>query len=277
MRMSDTAVILLNYKTWEETLEETRLLHEKLNMSYEDMIVVDNSSPNDSAKRLSDAAKKRGYVFLKSLENRGYAAGNNIGLRYAAEKNYKYALILNNDILFTDQDTIRKLERVLRQDERVAVVNPDIYSPDGYLYNRDALRPSFYDMTVGMYSYRKKGRNLKDLGGYGYIYRPQGCCMLVDLKKLREADYLDERTFLYVEEPILAERLAAKGYVCACCVETSVVHNHSKTVQSAFQKKEVRRIHNKSYAYYLKEYRKFGAVKRTICLLFHTMKLIVLK
>ena len=34
--------------------------------------------------------------------------------------------------------------------------------------------------------YRKVGRRIKDLGGYGYVYRPQGCSMMVDLEKLDE-------------------------------------------------------------------------------------------
>ncbi|MCD7739595.1 MAG: glycosyltransferase family 2 protein [Lachnospiraceae bacterium] len=275
--MSDTAVIILNYKTWEDTLEEIEQIHQKLSVPYQNVIVVDNHSPGESSERLSSKALEKGYTFLEADENRGYAAGNNIGLKAAGEKGYSYALILNNDILFTDEDTLTKLRQIFRRDERVAVANPDIYSPDGYLYNRDAVRPSFFDLTLGMGRYREKGRQLQDLGGYGYIYRPQGCCMMVDLRKLCQVEYLDEHTFLYVEEPILAERLAKKGYVCACCTDTSVIHNHSRTVRTTLQKRQIRRIHNQSFAYYLREYREFNPGKRDICLMFQWLKLVIMK
>ena len=39
--------------------------------------------------------------------------------------------------------------------------------------------------------------------------------MMVDLDKMNEVDYFDEKTFLYCEEPILAERLLKKKiFVC---------------------------------------------------------------
>lgn len=274
MANSDVAVVILNYMSWQDTLAEIELCHERLHICYSDMIVVDNASPNESAEELMKAAKER-FVFLKSEENRGYAAGNNIGLRYAYAKGYKYAWILNNDIYFEDECLLDKILHVFKEDGDVAVVNPDIYAPDGYLYNRDAIRPDFFDYTIGMWSYRKKGRNVQDMGGYGYVYRPQGCCMIVDLKKLQQIDFLDEHTFLYVEEPILAERLRVKDYKCACCLLTSVVHNHSKTVKKCFASKEVSRMNTQSFSYYLKTYRGYGKWKTLVCGAFNYVKQLV--
>lgn len=48
------------------------------------------------------------YTIVKSDENCGYAAGNNIGLRYAYDNQYKYAWILNNDIIIEDSNLIEK-------------------------------------------------------------------------------------------------------------------------------------------------------------------------
>lgn len=275
--MNKVAVIILNYKSWKETLEEARLCNERLGIPYEDIVIVDNASPNDSKQALAEAGNKKGFILLTSAENRGYAAGNNIGLRYAYENQYSYAWILNNDIIIEDPKIVSKMTAVFQKDSAVAVVNPDIYAPDGHMFNRDAARPMFCDLTFGAMYYKKKGRKVVDLGGYAYVYRPQGCCMMVDLEKMHEIDYMDEHTFLYVEEPILAERLLKHNYRCACCLNSKIIHNHSTTVKSVFAKNKIRKINNDSFKYYLKEYREFNIIQIELCCLFNYIKWIFLR
>ena len=161
---------------------------------------------------------------------------------------------------------------VFEVDSSVGVVNPDIYSPDGHLFNRDAKRYNLFDFTIGLNRYKKIGRIIEDLGGYGYIYRPQGCCMMVDLDKMEAVDYMDEHTFLYCEEFILAERLLKRGWKCACAINTSIIHNHSKTVKTTLGKWKMLSAQNKSFSYYLKEYREYGLLKRTVCIVFYMAK-----
>lgn len=276
MIMKELAIIILNYKSWKETIKEAELCNSLLCVDYNDIIIVDNASPNDSAVELEKEQINKGYIFLKSSTNSGYAAGNNIGMRYARGKGYKYAWILNNDIIIEDPQIINKLVGVFAKDSEVAVVNPDIYAPNGHMFNRDAKKPTFFDLTFGANRYRKNARKIQDLGGYAYVYRPQGCCMMVDLDKMQEIDYMDEHTFLYVEEPILAERLLKQNYRCACCIETKIIHNHSTTVKSVFDKNQVIKINGKSFRYYLKEYRGFNSIQIAICNFFNTMKWMLL-
>ena len=276
MNILRTTIIILNYKSWSDTLKEIDDCVKKLEIDYQDIIVVDNDSPNDSSEKLKKASEIHNFVFIAADKNLGYAAGNNIGLRYAHDKGYEYAWVLNNDIIIDDTKIITKMLSVFARDRLVAVVNPDIYSPDGYMYNRDAKRPTFFDYTLGAWKYKKVGRRIQNLGGYGYIYRPQGCCMMVDLKKMDEASYMDEHTFLYVEEPILAERLLRCNYRCACCLDTKIIHNHSTTVKSVFAKRQVLKMQNESFRYYLKKYRQFNPIQIEICCIFNFIKMMFL-
>ena len=271
-----TAIVILNYKSWSDTLKEIEACVKLLKFDCQDIIVIDNCSPNDSCEKLKNASIEQNFVFIAAEKNLGYAAGNNIGLRYAHDKGYKYAWILNNDIIIDDAQIITKMVDVFAKDSSVAVVNPDIYAPDGYMFNRDAKRPTFFDYTIGAWKYKKNGREIQDLGGYAYIYRPQGCCMMVDLEKLDEVNYMDEHTFLYVEEPILAERLLKHNYRCACCLNAKIIHNHSTTVKSALAKNKIRKINNESFEYYLKEYRKFNTIQIKLCCLFNYIKWVFL-
>lgn len=269
------AVLLLNYNSYIETLDISKKIVANFNIAWKDIVIVDNYSLDDSREYFIENIRL-GYTYLETSKNGGYAYGNNVGLRYARKNGYKYAWIVNNDIIIDDKNYLNKILNVFIKNSVVATVNPDIYSPGGYLYNRDSIRPTFYDYTFGMLSYKKRGRKINNFDGYAYVYRPQGCCMIVDLNKLDEIDYFDENTFLYHEESILAEKLLKKGYRCCVCTNVNVIHNHSKIVKDNINKINIIRINNKSFAYYLREYRKFNKVKTYICLIFNFIKLFII-
>lgn len=271
--MNKVACIILNYFTWEDTIKEIEHVRNHLRIEYNDFVIIDNNSPNNSYEELVEYSKDKNIMIIKSEKNNGYAAGNNIGIKYAKSMGYEYGLIMNNDIIISDDNMLEKLLKIMEKDSSLAIVNPDVYMPDGYLCNRDSVRPNFYYFTFGMIRYRKKGRLLQDKGGYGYIYRPQGCCMLVDIEKMQKINYLDENTFLYCEESILAERLLKNDFKCACAICTKIIHNHSTTVKTTLQKKHTHRIVNESFKYYLEQYRGYNKLMIGICCLFNNLKM----
>lgn len=64
-----------------------------------------------------------------------------------------------------------------------------------------------------------------------------------------------------------------KNYQCACCVETSVIHNHSYTVKKSLSKLKFIKSNLDSFSYYLKEYRRINIVELFLCDLFYELKL----
>ena len=94
--MSEPAVfiVVLNWNGLADTLECVRSL-DALTYSKRTVVVVDNGSANAEADRLEAAVP--GLTVLRSGENRGYAGGNNLGIRYALERGADYIWLLNND------------------------------------------------------------------------------------------------------------------------------------------------------------------------------------
>ncbi len=271
--MSKTAAVLLNYNSGDETLNHISCLRKSLSRDEMEIIVIDNASTDGSSGILKDKAADLGYVFISSEKNGGYAAGNNIGLRLAMERGFDYAWVMNSDLTITDpQMTLSKLISGFSRNPKIAVVNPDIVDGAGHPYNRDSVRPGFWDLTLGMAAYKKKGRKIHSVNGYALVYRPQGCCMLLDLKKLAEVGFLDEGTFLYMEELILAERLLRKGYRCVCCTEVSVIHHDGSSVRRSAPSPFIRKVRAESFRYYLKNYREFNPIERWICCRFDAVK-----
>lgn len=275
--MAKTAAILLNYNTWEEVLSLVIRLRSVLSKNELEIIVIDNASVNCSADKLGEKTRELDYSLIRANKNLGYAMGNNLGLKLAFEKKFDYAWIMNSDIEICDiKQTLLKLQEGFTRDVHIASVNPDIVDGSGRPYNRDSVRPSLWDMTLGMISYKNKGRNINSVEGYAPIYRPQGCCMMLDLRKLAEVGFLDENTFLYMEEPILAERLIRKGYTCVCCSDIKVIHYDGSTVKKSAPSAYIRKIRSQSFKYYLEEYREFNAFERWICCRFDSLKRYIL-
>lgn len=259
--MADKVLILiLNYRTYELTLALIEILIAKIDQRLFDVLVVDNASPNGSADILQKESNVRGFAFISSQENGGYAKGNNIGLRYAYDHGYEYVWVLNNDILIAEghEDVLEIMVAAMNRDKSLGSVNSKIRFPSGGIDYEFPKRPSMFDYTLGMVAYKKSRKRYDHNQPCGLVYRPQGCSMLLRTRAMADVGFLDENTFLYCEEDILAERFLAKGYRCGYCGNTEVIHNHSTTVSKTFDKFKTASIKNTSFKHYLRAYRGYN-------------------
>jgi GT2 family glycosyltransferase len=154
---------------------------------------------------------------LRETENLGYARGNNRGVEFLLRRfpEIEQILITNDDIQFISSNVIDKLVERLACLPDVAVIGPRIVN----LQDEEQL-PELTPPTVGweirrnvllpILGKRLKGR-VQDRVKSGYVYRLEGCFMLVRKDDFLACGKFDERTFLYREEAILSERLRAIG------------------------------------------------------------------
>ena len=93
-------ITVLNYKNWKDT-NACILSLSKLNYSNFEIIVVDNNSENGSVEEISNFIISNNIPrcsLIPHIENKGYAAGNNVGIKYALTKGgASFFWILNND------------------------------------------------------------------------------------------------------------------------------------------------------------------------------------
>ena len=87
--MSTISVIVLNYNSSADCCKCVADLQRQEGVELE-IIIVDNCSRKEDASAVEQLAAEQGCTFIAAAENRGYNAGNNIGLRYTIEilKNY---------------------------------------------------------------------------------------------------------------------------------------------------------------------------------------------
>lgn len=241
-------VIILNYNTSDDCRKCISYLKAQTGVELE-IIVVDNCSQKADAEQLSAFCSANGVAFIQNSENRGYSAGNNVGLRYASQKGCKYAMIVNPDMEFPNCDYVSSLVKTIEQDPEIVVCGSDIVTLEGTHQNpkfrdEDNWKNSF-NWIKEIFSRKSKEAIpswVEDPHKSGPCRCLNGCCLLLRISFLQEIGFLDEHTFLYGEEPILGRQVELAGKCMYYSAETFAVHNHikSKEGSSAFKLKHWR-------------------------------------
>ncbi len=277
-------IVVLNYKNYTDTIE---CLHSLAKISYPntEIIVVDNNSQNDSLEHIHQDLSDRqvGHVLiaesaietsgqipektilLQSSSNRGYAAGNNLGIRVALARGADYVLILNHDTL-VDRGFLEPLVQYAESHEKVAAVGPKILGTEGRIAQisarrRPTLGHYFFLWGIGRILFPNNRWICSHYyrGEYSFDYPKEvdilsGCCMLLKSGVFQRIGLLDENTFLYLEEFILHERLRTAGMTSAVVPASWIVHKESQSTGKE-PYSFVRNIERASQRYYLTHYR----------------------
>lgn len=229
--MKRVSIITVNFnqpKVTEELLHSIPDTYTNL-----EVIVVDNGSNVDPTVEWKE--KYPGIKFTRSINNLGFAGGNNLGIKVATGE---YLFLVNNDTEFTD-GLIEKLVAVLDTNPETGMVSPKIK----YFNNKNLIQYSGYT-PMNYYT----GRNICiglheiDSGQYDDINGPTAYChgaaMLVRRDAIVKAGPIAENFFLYYEEVDWCERIKRAGYQAWICNDALIYHKESVTVGKKSRLKE---------------------------------------
>lgn len=269
MIKSKVGIVILNYIKYDLTIKCLINLNEMDNNSFF-VIVVDNSSPNDSYKAIETFILKNKLkykVYLsKTDKNGGYSYGNNVGVKEAEKLGAEYILIMNNDIYIDDKRFLDRLVEYLDKNKEVAVVGPGIIQrgdvvelplyqlriePLDYILNNILYPLNIIGNKIARLKYKSQ-----DFHRIKEVYSVSGSCFIIRAQAFKDIRYFDENVFLYGEELILGEKLYKKGYKVHFVPEIRVYHMHSSTVDSIYDYRKIGDMQLRSHNYYLNEYRK---------------------
>ena len=234
--MSTISVIVLNYNSSADCCKCVADLQRQEGVELE-IIIVDNCSRKEDASAVEQLAAEQGCTFIAAKENRGYNAGNNIGLRYAAEKGYEYALITNPDMEFPQRDYVRRLIEEMEARKEVAVAATDITSPD--LSHQNPMMPdpkgwqsSFNWVKVILKRSSKETPDfIGDFKTSHVCKKVSGCCLMVRMDFIKRIGFFDEQVFLYCEEAILSKQVEQAGLKMYYVANLQAVHRHVKSTK----------------------------------------------
>lgn len=285
------AVVMLNYNSERDLMTSAPQFAAQADVK-QALILIDNASSPESVKTIRawlanwrpdavvgtlteieawvaqnpELAREPGGVYLiLSSENRGYSAGNNIGIRLADILDADAVLIANPDMRIEDPHYLSELTKQLFANEQNYVAASRILGLDGK--DQNPLRePSFWEELlwprVFLTQFFKPISYVVPISGGKpvRVHKVSGCCLLLRMSYLKVAGYLDENVFLYCEEPILASRVhSASGYI-VLVPSISAVHAHVRSEKGNSSRRMLLFI--KSRCYYLKSYSSYNLLQR---------------
>lgn len=249
--MIEVGILLLNYKCSHYIEQLYSNIYEKIGLDSDRwlFLIVDNSvDENESIFIEKFRFGKKNVKCIYSNENKGYAHGNNIGLKYLFDNKIEYGLIINPDIVVLTNNFFLNYIELIKSNKEICVIGPKLLS------SRRIEIPTIPRMNLINSFIGLKNEYSGDLSKP--VYATAGCCLFVDVNKLNEIDFFDENTFLYREEQILAEKLLANNMLWYSLPNVETIHNHSRKVQTPLGFLRHKFYEFESTKYYLIQYLK---------------------
>jgi GT2 family glycosyltransferase len=261
------AILVLNYNGWRYTVECVESLGHLRHREFW-VVLVDNGSTDDSVDQIRawargevpiespffkepgwakpvrlveyegepsleqvalEPAAEAPYVTLIRLpENRGFAAGNNVAIRYALARGAEWTWLLNNDTVVT-ADSLTEMLRAGLADPRVGVVGCKLLYYDRPDTIQAAGGGRFYLWLGLSYQY---GRMQRDDGRWDRRLNPHyvsGASMLVRSDSWIKVGLFDEWFFFYGEEIDWQVRAAARGWHIGYASAAKIYHREGAT------------------------------------------------
>ncbi|HLV50398.1 MAG TPA: glycosyltransferase family 2 protein [Flavobacterium sp.] len=251
--IKNTYIILLNHHGFSDTIACIQSL-QKLSIDTYKIVVIDNSQSEKEWNKMLDFARSESLdyisfnesncndyqqqkvVFIKASENKGFAHGNNLGIKFAMrQEDTWYLWILNNDT-------------VVQSDSLTALVDYHLQHPNTilgskllYYHNPDKIQAVGGSFNKNLYICTHIGEGLskdtpkKQLKQIDY---PLGASMFVSRDFIDDVGFLNEKFFLYYEELDWCERGIDENYVPDWCEASVVYHKEGASIGSSYKKKK---------------------------------------
>lgn len=277
--MNNTAIILLNYNSWPDTLECLEsLLKQKTKLAYT-IFIVDNSQNNESIHKIKDWAAGEisvnetsfhpeitspevrkpleiqyytedklnncvitaNLILIKANTNNGFSAGNNIALKYLKDQpnEYDWIWLLNNDTIVKSQAIENIISEIKSHKNELILFGTPLM--EYYDASKIQAIGGKYNKYLGRPSLVGAELNYNhEIRVQQYkVDYPIGASMILSKYSLQKLGLLSESYFLFFEELDWTLRIKKLGGKLKILDNFDVLHK-----QGASTKQNVKRDYN---------------------------------
>ena len=215
-------IILLSYNNWQDTKDCINSL-KKNDIKDNNILIVENCSSDESFEKLNIS-----FPLIKILrmdKNLGFTGGNNVGIKYALENNYDYAILLNNDTIVESQDTFEILINEMENNQDVTIGTGRIfYYPQRNLIWYDAGKLIRWKADAVHFNFRKDKNKIELNNHLNVINFISGCYMCIRLRDIPVLGYMDERFFIYLDDIEYSARAISRNLKLRYIPESVIYH-----------------------------------------------------
>jgi GT2 family glycosyltransferase len=211
-------IVLLSWNNWRDTLMCLRSL-ESMNYRSWNVVIVDNGSEDESVERLREAHPDT--TLIENGKNLGFAAGSNVGIRYAIEHSAEFVWLLNADTT-VEKDTLGAMVKRAVQDPTVGAIGSVIHYMDKPT-EIQAWGGGHVNFWIG------RSRHIRRPDNDSALDFITGASMLIPRQALACVGPFDEGFFMYWEDADYCYRLRAAGWRIATASDSVIYHKGSAT------------------------------------------------
>ena len=220
-------------------------------------VIINDSNQIPNRKKFSSDHLSTKLVIIKSNFNRGFSAGNNVGIRYAlARGDAKYFWLLNNDTVVSPEslsELVKQANKYENLKKRIGIIGAKLL---------DYKKPHLIQGVGGVYNkwigtIKHTGMFEPDRGQYdnestaSKIDYPIGASLFVSKEFIHDVGLMCEDYFLYFEELDWTLRAKRDNWKIGFCWKAKIYHKRGATIGSKENEAQKDEIHD----YYAKRNR----------------------
>jgi len=246
--MTKVFIVILNWNRADDTLDCLKSVEKLQITNYKlQIIIVDNASTDDSIKKIKKGIKSttstKGIIskIIGNRTNLGFAAGNNVGVKYALDQGADYIMVLNNDTV-VDKNLLIEFLKALKKYPKAGILSPKIYFAPGFEFHKDRFGKENLGKVLwyaggqidwdNIYG-KNRGVDEVDKRQYGKVEEigfATGTCIFMSRTALEKVGLFDKKYFMYYEDMDLSMRIKKAGFEVLYIPSANVWH---KVAQSS--------------------------------------------
>ena len=253
-------IIILNWNGWKDTIECLESIQKIIYENYR-LVIIENGSEDVSltkiclwAKKLklqtvlygkyqaenggtleqeiqlNNTTSKQKIVIINNEENLGFAAGANVGIRYAISSGADYVWLLNNDTT-VEKHTLNRMINDFSGKEKYRGITPKIvhYENPNLIWNAGSDF-TWYGGLKRNLNHKKLLKKKEQTFPVSFI---TNCASIYPVKLFEEVGLLSEDSFMGEEDYEFSKRLEGLNIKIACNKNSIVYHKVGQSTKSA--------------------------------------------
>jgi len=183
-------------------------------------------------KKLDKLKSNKKLFILKNDKNNSWSGANNLAMKQVLkEKKSKYIFLFNNDAVI-DKDALTELVKVIESNKKIGIVGGKIYS---YFEKRkDMIQSVGVKINLAKGDVYLYGQGKQDKGQFDKIREVDFICgasLLIKPEVLKKVGLVDERFFMYFDDPDWCIKIKKAGYLILIVPKSIIWHKGAASLK----------------------------------------------